>query len=350
MASLRAQDHYKAVTRELRDAGLAWREEFGGKHARLVISVNGREEVETLSISPSDRMAPTRAAAQIRRRIRQWQAEATPLGAMDAASAMFPTLEERTMDDSTFDVVLREIDGEPRTLDIDIGERLGFSRPRAIRQTIERNISALQSFGALATQRGKSRGQEFVEYLLNEEQALYVAAVSDAPRAHDVRVMLIKVFVAWRRGQLQLPEEMIRTFGMAKSLVRDVTELKKSHQEIVAFLTDPRGGLVPAHDLAGTVTASMVIDMAGVGKHERVRGTSAIVTRCLKDFSLHRGFRAYQTPEHIDPSKRWRFMHEAATAWLTGERGVEIIRSHVARQRAKAGRGQLALQLGGLRG
>jgi hypothetical protein len=31
------------------------------------------------------------------------------------------------------------IDGEPRVLDLTVAERLGFARPRAIRQLIQRN-------------------------------------------------------------------------------------------------------------------------------------------------------------------------------------------------------------------
>jgi phage antirepressor YoqD-like protein len=100
LAVLRHQDHYKAAARELRDAGLSWREELGGKHARLVIYVNGREEVETLSISPSDWRTAKEVRARFRRRIRQWKAEAVASLATETAPAEFPTLEKRTMDSS----------------------------------------------------------------------------------------------------------------------------------------------------------------------------------------------------------------------------------------------------------
>ncbi len=100
------------------------------------------------------------------------------------------------------DVAHTVVEGEPRARDLDIAERLGFRRPRKIRELIERNIAELKAFGPLALQRGKSRGQEFNEYWLSEEQALLVAALSDADRAPAVRHMLIKVFVAWRRGQI----------------------------------------------------------------------------------------------------------------------------------------------------
>ncbi|MFJ6328098.1 MULTISPECIES: hypothetical protein [unclassified Rhizobium] len=100
------------------------------------------------------------------------------------------------------DVALSVFEGEPRARDLDLAERLGFRRQRKIRELIERNKGELEAFGPLALQRGAYRGREYVEYWLSEEQALLVAALSDADRAPAVRHMLIKVFVAWRRGQL----------------------------------------------------------------------------------------------------------------------------------------------------
>lgn len=100
------------------------------------------------------------------------------------------------------DVALTVFDGDPRALDLDIAKRLGFGRPRDIRKLIERNRSELERFGTCATVARVVRGNAVEEFWLNEEQALLVAALSDAERAPEVRHMLIKVFVAWRRGHL----------------------------------------------------------------------------------------------------------------------------------------------------
>jgi hypothetical protein len=100
------------------------------------------------------------------------------------------------------EIGLTEIDGEPRARDLDIAERLGFERPRVIRELVIRNKSEIEAFGPLAVRHGKSRGQEFAEYWLTEEQALLVSVLSKAPNAPAVRAMLIKVFVVWRRGNL----------------------------------------------------------------------------------------------------------------------------------------------------
>jgi hypothetical protein len=100
------------------------------------------------------------------------------------------------------DIGLAFFEGEPRARDLDLAERLGFTRTRDIRKLIERNLAEIESFGTCATVAQVVRGNSVKEYWLSEEQALLVAALSDAGRAPAVRHMLIKVFVAWRRGQV----------------------------------------------------------------------------------------------------------------------------------------------------
>lgn len=103
----------------------------------------------------------------------------------------------------TSEIALREMDGEPRVRDVDLAEKLGFDRPRKIRELIERNMAEVEMFGSSAPRRGAYRGKAFTEYFLNEEQALLVSVLSNAPNAAAVRAMLIRVFVAYRRGQLK---------------------------------------------------------------------------------------------------------------------------------------------------
>lgn len=98
-----------------------------------------------------------------------------------------------------------EIDDEPRVHDILLGRRLGFSRPRAIRQIIERNAKELATYGLLATRCGKSRGQEFTEHYLNEGQSLLLCMFSKTKKAAAVRKMLIDVFMEYRRGRIEKP-------------------------------------------------------------------------------------------------------------------------------------------------
>lgn len=112
---------------------------------------------------------------------------------------------------------LKTFDDGPRARDTDIAARLGFKRHRKIRELIERNKAEFERFGSIAPQRGAYRGKEFDEYWLNEEQSLLAATLSDAEFAADVRHMLIKVFVEWRRGQLP-PMAEVNNFRDAREI------------------------------------------------------------------------------------------------------------------------------------
>lgn len=67
-----------AAETELDAAGYTYREEIGGKHPRLVVDVNGREETIVLSSTPSDWRAVKNKRAFVRRKIREWQGEMEP--------------------------------------------------------------------------------------------------------------------------------------------------------------------------------------------------------------------------------------------------------------------------------
>ncbi len=145
------------------------------------------------------------------------------------------------------EVPLTEIKGEPRAFDLDIAKRLGFARPRSIRQTIERHRSEIETFGSLATVCGKSRGQDFVEYWLNEEQSLLIATVSDAPKAVAVRAMLIKTFVAWRRGHLPISDFHGTLDDLSPDARRIIGGIVKGivHNEVVAAASSIAATMLP---------------------------------------------------------------------------------------------------------
>lgn len=94
-----------------------------------------------------------------------------------------------------------QIDSEPRVQDIVLGERLGFARPRKVREIIERNLPELKAYGSSAPRRGAYRGTSFVEYHLNEPQALLICMFSNTAKAAEVRRQLITVFMEYRRSQ-----------------------------------------------------------------------------------------------------------------------------------------------------
>ncbi|WP_366656593.1 hypothetical protein [Fodinicurvata sp. EGI_FJ10296] len=103
------------------------------------------------------------------------------------------------------------LDGEPRIVDLRIAERLGFARQRAIRDLIDRNRDELLSYGPLAARRGKSRGQSYSEFHLNEGQTLLVCMLARTPQAAAVRKEVIDAYIAFRR-----PVDPLEGFGSVR--------------------------------------------------------------------------------------------------------------------------------------
>lgn len=130
--------------------------------------------------------------------------------------------------------------GEPTVPDVRLGEVLGFQRPRAVRQLIERNAEEVARYGPLATRRGKSRGQSFNEFYLNEGQALVLCALAQTPRAADVRFQLIQVFVAWRRGELvEAADSPDATVVVLQRLERRLAALESAGGQLSSLAAEP---------------------------------------------------------------------------------------------------------------
>ena len=148
-------------------------------------------------------------------------------------------------------VCLSILDGEPRCRDLDLADRLGFDRPRNIRNLIDRNIAEIESFGsALRREALLTRPQggtvSVQEYWLNEEQALLVSVLSNAPNAPAVRAMLIKVFVAWRRGQLPqaAPARKLRRGAMSNPTAPVARKRIRNRDDLSFTRRDEAGRLV----------------------------------------------------------------------------------------------------------
>lgn len=98
---------------------------------------------------------------------------------------------------------LRPVMGEPRVLDVRIGERLGMAQPRDIRRVIRDNEAEMARYGSICAQRAQNgrRGRPLTAYHLTEGQALLLVMFSRTARAADVRQEVIEAFMAWRRGE-----------------------------------------------------------------------------------------------------------------------------------------------------
>lgn len=135
-----------------------------------------------------------------------------------------------------------EIDGEPRINDLRLGEALGFARPRVIRELVTRNKEELITYGSLAARHGKSRGQSFTEYFLNEGQALLICMFAKTIAAAAVRKALIDVFMEYRRGKIEKPVNVRAHDRRTSTKVDDAIKLKRNidRLETVADTIAPR--------------------------------------------------------------------------------------------------------------
>lgn len=98
-------------------------------------------------------------------------------------------------------------DGIERIRDVELAERLGYDRPRKIRDIIKRQHKAgkLSNLMICPTVGRKSDGvptKPITVYWLTEAQALKVIAKCETPTADAILDEVIAVFVAWRHGRL----------------------------------------------------------------------------------------------------------------------------------------------------
>lgn len=98
---------------------------------------------------------------------------------------------------------------EPRIKDVELAERLGFERPRKIRDLIRQHQSAgnLNDFDVCPTAGRTSPlgGRPGVEFWLTEDAALWIIVKSETPKARAITREVIQVFIAARKGLLEAP-------------------------------------------------------------------------------------------------------------------------------------------------
>ncbi len=100
---------------------------------------------------------------------------------------------------------------EPRVRDIEVATHAGMNKLRAVRDIIARNRDELEAHGDLPMRLSKRRSKsptnpsveferDVPEYWLNEGQAIALVALMRTDKARDLRIGLVKLFVAYRRG------------------------------------------------------------------------------------------------------------------------------------------------------
>jgi hypothetical protein len=107
-------------------------------------------------------------------------------------------------------LVLTPINGEPRILDLDLADKLGFERPRKIRDMIKRNEAKLLKFGGCPTVGRVVEGNETTEYYLNKKQSIFICMKSETEKAFEVQEDIIHVYDAYLTGTVSAALPMVR--------------------------------------------------------------------------------------------------------------------------------------------
>jgi phage antirepressor YoqD-like protein len=98
---------------------------------------------------------------------------------------------------------LTPIEGELRIHDLELAVRLGFERPRSIRNLIKANLKKLNEFNvcyAVEQTSGELGGRPATEYYLNRKQAIFICMKSETDNAFDVQIDIIRVYDAHLNG------------------------------------------------------------------------------------------------------------------------------------------------------
>ncbi|WP_455466793.1 phage antirepressor KilAC domain-containing protein [Bartonella sp. B39] len=164
-------------------------------------------------------------------------------------------------------IKLREIENEPRVRDVDLAEKLEFVRTRDVRKLIARNMKEIERFGTCATVAHVIKGNNVTEYWLNEEQALLIATLSNTEKSSQVRYMLIKLFVAWRRGEIKQSHIQSIDYSSPEVMLGVLTHLKDENERkdtIIAALkpkAEALEGLTRSDGLFGLTEAAKVLEV-----------------------------------------------------------------------------------------
>lgn len=109
-------------------------------------------------------------------------------------------------------------DAEPRVRDLDLGERLGFGRPRDFRKLVERlmrdgilNDSDVRA--TVARTKLGSAWRDVIEYHLTEVGALVAISRSDTAAATLITRQVIETFLTYRANAHREAEERLMAMG-----------------------------------------------------------------------------------------------------------------------------------------
>lgn len=161
---------YKALVSELDARDVEYRFEHGGKHGRLIVTLDGVERKFIFSMTPSDRFATKNAVGDLKRLLRQ----ATPCE---------PDMEIGSMDEPNFELIapIRKMIGNDEVQTVDaraFHEFLGVGKKFAdwIKDRVEQYGFSAETDFVTFSQNGE-KGRPTTEYAISLDMAKELAMV-----------------------------------------------------------------------------------------------------------------------------------------------------------------------------
>jgi phage regulator Rha-like protein len=140
------------------------------------------------------------------------------------------------------DMIITSVSNEPRLLDTDLAESLGYANPIDIRKLVRRyedDLSCLGTISTVASVRKGARGSTNVtEFYLNKKQSLFIITKSETAKAIEMTIKVIEKFDAYERGAVVHPV-LPQTYKSALlALVASVEETERLAGENVKLVEE----------------------------------------------------------------------------------------------------------------
>lgn len=122
--------------------------------------------------------------------------------------------------------------GEPMVRDLELAEKLGYERPRRIRELIKVMLERSQIDPSLVCPRQRQTpggGRPSLEYYLSEKAALKVITKSETLNADKITDQMIDVFIDARKGEptQRHIDPVILQFKQATAIVKSTLQIGK---------------------------------------------------------------------------------------------------------------------------
>jgi hypothetical protein len=223
---------------------------------------------------------------------------------------------------------LRAAYGELRILDTELGERLGYSRKRDIRKTIERylpDLDRLRPRATVAREPGASSREPEEKYYLNRRQAIFITAKSETEDATDITIEIIQRFDAYEQGDGALAI----TAPLAAAALALVSQQLATMNERLAAI---EGSHDPARkSVKDAWTMAEILEDQHTAKPWNSIGSKCRTS--LKRFAARRNQSNLIRPS-FGPASRYLFNWGLVQAWLA-EGGHNMLKEHTDAQRGQ---------------